>query len=86
MTLAESYFPADRSVPLLDVSIGQLLIDAAADSPDTTALVDGVAAADQRRRWTYPQLLRAARGVAHELLARFESGERVAIWGPSMPE
>ena len=33
MTLSESYFPADRSVALLDVSIGQLLMVAAADSP-----------------------------------------------------
>ena len=63
-----------------------MLIDAAADSPHTVALVDGAENAEDRRRWTYPDLLAAALGTAHGLLEWFEPGERLAVWGPSMPE
>jgi fatty-acyl-CoA synthase len=39
-----------------------------------------------RRRWTYAELLADAEAIASWLLARFQPGERVAVWAPSRPE
>ncbi len=85
MTLHESYRPADRSGEVLDTTVGQLLVDAASEVPDTVALVEGVAESD-RRRWTYRQLLGEATGVARGLAATMQPGERVAIWAANSPE
>src|SRR5205085_8236247 len=57
-----------------------------AATPDRTALVEGVADTQARRRWTYADLLRDAEGVARGLRAVFTPGERVAIWAPNLPE
>jgi fatty-acyl-CoA synthase len=56
---------------------------AVAEDPERIALVDGGAPS---RRWTYAQLLADDERVAHALLARFEPGERVAMWAPNRPE
>jgi len=82
--LTESYWPADRSVALRDVTVGDLLREAATDSPDVVALVAGVPGVD--RRWTFAELLAEAEQVARALLARFSPGERVAVWAPNLPE
>ena len=55
--LTESYWPADTGEPIVEVTVGELLRQAAAEVPERTALVAGVFAADQRRRWTYGELL-----------------------------
>jgi fatty-acyl-CoA synthase len=39
-----------------------------------------------RRRWSYAELLVEAEQVANALLARFEPGERVAVWANNLPE
>lgn len=83
--LQESYRPADQSGEVLDTTVGQVLVDAVAEVPDTVALVEGVAASD-RRRWTYRQLLQEATGVARGLMATTQPGERVAIWAGNSPE
>lgn len=82
--LTESYWPADRSVGIRDITIGDLLREAAEDSSAATALVAGVPGDD--RRWTFAEQLAEAERVAHALLARFEPGERVAVWAPNLPE
>ena len=84
--LTESYWPADTSKPLVNKSIGQVLRDAAAKAPDRLALVEGKADTDQRRRWTYAQLLAASERAASALLAKFEPGERVAVMADNIPE
>src|SRR3954470_16420616 len=86
MALTSSYWPADTSEPVLDLTVGRLLREAVADAPDRTALVAGVPDPSQRRRWTYAELLADAERVARALLARFEPGERVAVWAPNIPE
>ncbi|HWE57426.1 MAG TPA: AMP-binding protein [Acidimicrobiales bacterium] len=78
-----SYWPADRSSPVLDTTIGSVLRDTAARLPDAWAVIDGDA---PDRRCTYAQLLGDAERIATGLLSRFQPGERVAIWGPSSPE
>ena len=59
--MTHSYWPADRSRPILDLTAGDALREAARAAPDRTALVEvvpkgmaslvGADATD--RRWTY---------------------------------
>src|SRR5512143_3814155 len=86
MALTTSYWPADTSEPVLETTVGQILREAAAATPDATALVAGFPDAAQRRRWTYAELLRDSEAVARALLSRFQPGERVAVWWPNLPE
>ncbi len=85
--LTESYVPADTSVPVLETTVGGVLRAAAAEAPDTIALVEGIEGGpDAGRKWTYAELLRDAESVGRALAARFEKGERVAVWAPNVPE
>jgi len=43
---------ADRSRPVRDITVGDLLREAAAKDPDGLALMEGVPDADARRWWT----------------------------------
>jgi fatty-acyl-CoA synthase len=82
--LTESYWPADESFALRDLTVGDLLREAAKDSPDELAMVSGVPGED--RRWTFAEMLWDAECVAGALLGRFSPGERVAVWAPNLPE
>jgi fatty-acyl-CoA synthase len=84
--LASSYWPADRSQPLLDTTVGDLLRAAAAQVPGRLALVEGSPGPATRRTWTYAELLSVAERIARALLARFAPGERIAVWAPNCPE
>jgi fatty-acyl-CoA synthase len=81
-----SYWPAERSVAIEDLTVGDLLRSAAAEAPDRVALVEGVADPAARRRWTYRELLADSERLARGLLERFEPGERVAVWAPNLAE
>ena len=83
---ASAYWPADRSVDIVDMTVGRLLLDAADAAPDAIALVEGVADPAARRRWTLAELAGDALGSCRELQARYRPGERLAIWAPSIPE
>jgi fatty-acyl-CoA synthase len=85
--LTSAYWPATAgagdSGGIRDTTIGSVLRDAAARAPGKAALVDG----DQdRRQWTYAELLADAERAARALLTRFTQGERVAVWAPNSPE
>jgi fatty-acyl-CoA synthase len=82
--LTESYWPATASFALRDLTVGELLREAAKDSPDELATVSGVPGDD--RRWTFAELLADAERVAVALLGLFSPGERVAVWAPNIPE
>jgi fatty-acyl-CoA synthase len=86
ITLTESYWPADTSPDLIDVTVGDLLRRGAAEVPDRLALVDGGAPFATRRRWTYAQLLTDSERLARALLQRFEPGERIAAYSSNCPE
>ena len=86
MTLSTSYWPADRSQPVLDLTVGDALRDAAAQAPRTTALVQGAVDLAARRRWSYAELLEASERAARALLGRFAPGDRVAVWANNIPE
>jgi fatty acid CoA ligase FadD9 len=84
--LSTAEWTADRSVPILDLSVGGLLRETAARAPDGVALVAGVPEAGGRRRWTYAELLEQSERAARALLARFAPGDRVAVWANNIPE
>ena len=84
LELSESYWPADTNVTIRDTTVGDVLREAAADSPNLTGLVAGSPGDD--RRWTFSEMLTEAERIAYALLAKFEPGERVAIWAPNLPE
>lgn len=90
----ESYWPADTSEPVLDVTLGDALRNAARQVPRREALVEKVppgwqsltGAATTDRRWTYAELLDDAELCASWLLERFEPGQHICVWAPNVPE
>ncbi|MCW2666780.1 MAG: hypothetical protein JWN57_1742 [Frankiales bacterium] len=93
MTLTESFFAADTSQPVAELSVGDLLRAAAADAGDQLALIEvappgpSLTGADRTdRTWTYAELLQEAEGCARWLLQRYAPGERVVVWAPNVPE
>ncbi|WP_214364828.1 AMP-binding protein [Pseudonocardia sp. H11422] len=83
--LSESYFPADRTGEVRDVTVGQVVDEVAAVHPDRLALVYAEPPAAPRT-WTYRELADEADRVARALLAEFTPGERVAVWSPNCAE
>ena len=81
-----SYWPADESEPVLELTVGGLLRETASRAPDTVALVEGGIDRSARRRWTYRELLDLSEQTARALLERFQPGERVAVWANNIPE
>jgi acyl-CoA synthetase (AMP-forming)/AMP-acid ligase II len=80
--LTQSYCPADTSRPILELTAGTLLRQAAAEAPDRVALVEAAppsapslsGATSVNREWTYAALLAEAEACAHWLLSRFQPG------------
>ena len=71
---------------ILDTTIGGLLRDQAANNGDAEALVEGKMDGTTGRRWTYAELLNDAERLAKGFATRFHPGERIAVWGPNIPE
>jgi fatty-acyl-CoA synthase len=86
MALTTSYARVEGTEAIWEMTIGDLLRQVAAEVPDQPALVAGSPDPGERRRWTYAELLAEAEAIAAALLARFEPGERVAVWAPNIPE
>jgi fatty-acyl-CoA synthase len=81
--LTTSYWPADDSGEVRDVTVGDLLREAAATVGGRLALVDAVEDTAARRTWTYQEFLADAERAARALLDRFAPGDRIAIWAPN---
>ena len=89
-----AYWPADTSRPVLDLTTGDLLREAAGEAGDQVAVVEvappgtpSLTGADRTdRRWTYQELLTEAEQCAHWLATRFTPGERITVWAPNIPE
>src|SRR5689334_16018616 len=79
-TAGLSYLPANRSVPVLEATVGEALRQAATAYGSRVALVEALPSGGGRR-WNYQDLLGA--GL---LLDLFEPGERVAVWAANCPE
>ncbi len=78
-----SYLHGVSEVPLLGVTVGQLLAMTAARLPHREALVVPY----QNVRWSYRELDREAVDVAAGLIALgLEPGDRIGVWAPNMAE
>src|SRR6059058_2634561 len=86
MTLTESYVAGPTTPAVRDITLGQLLEQAARSAPDRLTLVAGVPDPALRRQWTYSELYTEAQRTARALLHRFKPGERIAVWAQNLPE
>jgi len=86
MALTTSHTVGQDSPPVRDLTIGDLLREAAAETPDRIALIEGIPDAGSRRQWTFAEMLAEAEQCARALLARYETGDRVACWAHNIPE
>ncbi len=86
LQLTESYCPAQTDQDLAESTVGSVLRDAAARTPDAPALHEVDAEGEMARHWTYAQLLADSEHLARALLTRYQPGERVAVWAPNVPE
>ena len=84
--LSQALYSAQDEFPIRDVTVGQLLREAAGRWPDRTALIEGDADGSSGRRWTHEQLWETGERLASALAKRFRPGERIAIWAPNAPE
>ena len=81
--LTTSYSPADESGAVRQVTVGDLLREAAATVPTRRPWWNAVEDTPARRTWSYAQFLADAERTAWALLARFSPGDRIAIWAPN---
>ena len=89
--LTQSQATGQPTPPVRDITIGDLLREAAAAAPDRVALVEGVPLAvgqdaSTRRQWTYAEFLADAERTAKALLARYSPGDHIAVWAHNLPE
>ncbi|UAK39402.1 acyl--CoA ligase [Gordonia bronchialis] len=84
--LTTSSRPADTTVPLIDITIGALLTQRAAERPDAPALVGTRHGTGERVRLTYAELLDEASRVATAIAASTRPGSFVALWAPNVVE
>lgn len=84
--LVESFYPADRTAPLIEKPVGDVLRDSATRWGDTIALIDGQESPDARRSWTFRALTEDSCRVARALLHHFEPGDHIAVWSSNRPE
>lgn len=82
----QSHYPPDTSQDLLEITLGDLMRRNAREVPDRLALVEGIADAASRRRWTYRQLVDEAETMARALLRYFKPGEHIGMLAPDTPE
>jgi fatty-acyl-CoA synthase len=81
--LTQSYWPAEPSTGVRDITLPGLLREAARRAPEHLALVDGVPDPAARRHWTYAEFLTEVERGARALLDRFSPGDRIAVWAPN---
>ena len=81
-----SYHPADAGPPLWEMTVGDMLDKIADEAPDRLALVEGIADASKRRRWTYREFVDQSKSLARALLKHFNVGDKVGLLAPETPE
>src|SRR6201997_5643074 len=85
-TLQRASWDADRSVDLVDFTVGELLADRANAHPDRVAIVGVGHGTGEQVRLTYKQLHDEAWRVACALAGLAERGSFIAIWAPNVIE
>ena len=66
--------------------MGAALAEAAHEWPDRVALIEGRLDGATGRVWTYAEFQNQSEHVARALLARFDPGDRIAVWAHNIPE
>jgi fatty-acyl-CoA synthase len=84
--LTDSHFAAAAHDPVLDTTVGGVLVGRAATAPNIEALVEADLAGRLRRRWTYAELLADSQRLATALLSRYRPRDRICVWAPNLPE
>jgi fatty-acyl-CoA synthase len=79
-TATLAYRPADTSVELVDLTVGDALRAAVNEAPERIAIIEATPGPAPFRTLTYARLLDAAEQAAKALLARFRPGEHIAVW------
>lgn len=82
----ESHFPKYDNGPLIESTLGDMMLRNAAVVPDRLALIEGIADPAARRRWTFAELAHDAQMLARGLLDHFEPGDRIGLLAPETPE
>jgi fatty-acyl-CoA synthase len=86
VSLKQSHFPAQADDLVRATTIPSILAEAAKDAPEAEALVEANAKGEIGRRWSFRTLADDVGKLAQSLRARFEPGERIALWAPNVPE
>jgi fatty-acyl-CoA synthase len=86
IALQRASWDADRSVDLVDFTVGELLADRASAHPDRVAIVGVRHGTGEQTRLTYRQLHDEAYRVACALAGLAERGSFIAIWAPNVIE
>lgn len=86
VNLTTAHFPAQNDAEIREITVGGLLRDVAANTPNAVAMVDIADNGDCGPSWTYAELLAQSGRLAHALATRFAPGERVVVWAPNIPE
>jgi fatty-acyl-CoA synthase/long-chain acyl-CoA synthetase len=84
--LQQSYWPADRTVDLVQASVGEVLAQRSAEYPDRQALVGTRHGTGEEVRLSYRQLYDEATRVATALSRLATRGDHVALWAPNVVE
>jgi acyl-CoA synthetase (AMP-forming)/AMP-acid ligase II len=84
--MTRAQWDADRSVELVDVTVGQLLIERARQYPDRVAVIGIPHSRAEQQRLTYSDLLEEAARIADALLRLTPRGSRIALWAPNVIE
>jgi len=84
LTTSHAAGPAEPEVR--ELTLGEVLAEAAGEWPDRVALIEGRLDGAPGRAWTYAEFLNEAERAARALRSRFEPGDRIAVWAHNIPE
>ena len=86
VNLTTSHFPAQNDAEIRDITVGDLLLEIAAENQHAVAMVDIADNGDCGQTWTYAELPAQTQHLAEALTSRFEAGEKVVVWAPNIPQ
>ncbi len=86
VTLSISHFTAQGDAEIRNITVGDLLLETAANNSGALAMIDVTDSGECGKSWTYGELLAQVERLAKALASRFEAGQRVVVWAPNIPQ
>lgn len=86
MPLTTSHAAGPSEPIVRELTLGEALAEAAEETPDRIALIEGLLDGASSRTWTYADFRAQSEQVARALMSRFEPGDCVAVWAHNIPE